>query len=297
MKAIAAPVPSELLVRELSELSPLRQFRGLEIYSFQGDQYPSLMYEIGRIRELVFRSVGAGRGEPVDLDALDEGPHSYHQLLVWDPQHEQVVALYRYQFGAKTLGPEGVKVRTEGLFEFSSEFREHWLPQGIELGRSVVNPDARKRTLGFFAVWQGLGALIEHNPSLCCFFGNVSLYQNLSAPALDTMISFCQQHYAPPQPLMQARPSLKYRVTEERVLPDLSDYSTTECIAQLRTLLNEHSVRIPPILQSYMGLGRGIYFEDAAADADFGDAYEMAIIVPIRAIDPAVLEKFAKLGP
>jgi hypothetical protein len=44
------------------------------------------MLEIGRLRELSFRSGGGGTGEEIDTDKYDYMEKPYRQLIVWDPQ-------------------------------------------------------------------------------------------------------------------------------------------------------------------------------------------------------------------
>lgn len=293
MKPLAEPVAASSIAKELNSLSPLKVFRKLEIYQLHGDECPQTMLEIGRIRELVFRQAGAGRGEERDIDTLDRGELGYKQLVVWDPNAEQIVALYRFQLGVHALEGGDKWLRTTTMFDYSERFREEWLGNGIELGRSVVNPEARKKTLGFFAVWQGLGALLQAYPDMSCFFGNITLYKGLGEKALDSIVSHCETWYAPPEPLLLAKPELRFQAGKPHSDISKSIPSTPQDrICTLKAQLDNLNTRVPPILQSYMGLGAGIFMGQTAADDDFGDAYEMGIVVPIQAIDQEVLAKF-----
>ena len=63
---IIEPVARELL---LAELTPARKMRnthraGNEIYIFSAAECPSLMREVGRLREAAFRGAGGGTGPP-----------------------------------------------------------------------------------------------------------------------------------------------------------------------------------------------------------------------------------------
>ncbi|CUS47957.1 MAG: Acetyltransferase (GNAT) domain [Idiomarinaceae bacterium HL-53] len=291
MKPLAESISKAELASEIARLTPMKHFRGLDIYQVHGDDAPRLMLEIGRIRELVFRGAGAGRGEARDLDHLDTSQLGYKQLIVWDPVTEELVAMYRFQNGEHALTGGDEVLRTSSLFTYTDRFRKDWLPHAIELGRSVVNPFAKRKTLGFFAVWQGLGALIQAYPQLSCFFGNVTLYKNFPKEVLDTLVATCENWYAPPEPLMQAKLALKYN-SPAKPLPRPEDDSPLTRMQALKEALAAHEARIPPILQSYMGLSNDIYLGETAADQDFGDAYEIAIVVPIKNIAPDVLKKF-----
>ena len=70
MKPIIPPVDRELL---RAELTPERKVRdtnkaGNEIFVFSAAECPSLMREVGRLREEAFRGAGGGSGEEVDID-------------------------------------------------------------------------------------------------------------------------------------------------------------------------------------------------------------------------------------
>jgi len=67
-----APEPTpETVARMVEELRPellLCRFRALELYVFEGTEAPTVMAEIGRLREREYRAVGAGRNVSVDID-------------------------------------------------------------------------------------------------------------------------------------------------------------------------------------------------------------------------------------
>ena len=98
MEAIIPPVERELL---RAELTPERKARdtkkaGNEIYIFSAAECPSLMREIGRLREIAFRGAGGGTGKELDIDAEDLAEDGYYQLIVWDPAAEEIVGGYRF---------------------------------------------------------------------------------------------------------------------------------------------------------------------------------------------------------
>lgn len=268
---------------EVSQMRLLATLRGLKVYTCQADQTPYTIREIGRIRELVFRNAGAGRGAERDLDALDFGEKSYHQLLVWDPRTKEIVALYRFQYGYQGTS----QLRTANLFQYSDYFTHNILPHAIELGRSVVNPEAKSRKFGFFALWAGLEALLLQEQNIRFLFGNVSLYQSLTATGQSVIVSFCQQLYRPRKQLLTAHPPLQFRA-DHADLRELALDNPRSRIQSLQQLLTPLELRVPSILQSYMSLGHDIWFDEAAYDEDFGDAVELSIVVPVEAINPQI---------
>jgi len=293
MPALIEAIPPQTLESELANSQPLRHFRGLEIHALHGDDFPATLQEIGRLREAVFRQAGAGRGLPCDLDELDRGPAAYRQLVVWDPAQRELVALYRYQLGARAMQWGEPSLRTSQLFHYSDHFRRHCLPWSIELGRSLANPHARRRQLGMFALWAGLGALLKAHPEVRYFFGNVSLYRQLPSAARESLIAFLENHYAPPEAMLIAREGLRHRPSATGFDEAMAtDGKPGDRIQYLREQLAAFEVRIPPILQSYLGLGNGIYFGETAVDQDFGEALEIGIVVPVNAIEDDIRERF-----
>lgn len=49
------------------------------------------MLEVGRLREIAFRSGGGGTGYPADIDDKDLAPKGYKQLIVWSPKEQRIL--------------------------------------------------------------------------------------------------------------------------------------------------------------------------------------------------------------
>lgn len=136
------------------------------------------MREVGRIRELTFRTAGGGTGKEIDIDEFDITPDTpYQQLIVWDPKEQEIIGGYRYILcDHLSLNAEGEpNLATTELFRFSEQFKKQYLSQMIELGRSFVHPLYQSTRMGrksLFALdnlWDGLGALTVDNPEIKYF--------------------------------------------------------------------------------------------------------------------------------
>ena len=71
---IVARQPVQNLVDEIESLpddSLLCQLGTFSVYSATGNQIPAILHEIGRTREITFRSVGEGVGKAIDIDPFD----------------------------------------------------------------------------------------------------------------------------------------------------------------------------------------------------------------------------------
>ena len=93
MEEVIAKVPRELIKRELTEERMLRRTNksGNEVYIVTWQEAPNTLREIGRLREIAFRAAGGGSGKSMDLDEFDTCDNPYKQLIVWDPEEEEIL--------------------------------------------------------------------------------------------------------------------------------------------------------------------------------------------------------------
>ena len=91
---IILPVDREAIKTELTPERFLRYTNNLhnEIYLVNHKNAPNTVQEIGRLRELTFRAAGGGTGLACDLDDNDVGEILYDQLIVWNPEDEEITA-------------------------------------------------------------------------------------------------------------------------------------------------------------------------------------------------------------
>ena len=55
-----------------------------------------LMQEVGRLREGAYRLAGGGTGKKIDIDEMDTGEDPYEQLIVWNPEDQEILGGYRF---------------------------------------------------------------------------------------------------------------------------------------------------------------------------------------------------------
>ena len=93
MEDIIAPISKELLKAELTEDKRLRMTNksNNQIYIVTAQDSPNTMKEIGRLREIAFRAAGGGTGMSMDLDEYDLMDNPYKQLIVWNPEAEEIL--------------------------------------------------------------------------------------------------------------------------------------------------------------------------------------------------------------
>jgi hypothetical protein len=92
---IIAPVICDRLKSEIDAL-PQRQVLvdadDCIVCHARAAQIPSVLNELGRLREITFRATGEGTGKSLDIDRFDE---HYIHLFVWNRPRSEIVGAYR----------------------------------------------------------------------------------------------------------------------------------------------------------------------------------------------------------
>ena len=224
---IIQPIDKALLK---SELTPERQLRMTnkshnEIYVITAQNAPNVMKEIGRLREIAFRTAGGGTGKSMDIDEFDTMENGCRQLIVWNPEAEEIIGGYRYLFGGDWKIDENGQpiLATSHMFHFSEKFMKEYAPYTVELGRSFVSLDyqnVRKNTKSIFALdnlWDGLGALTVINPHCKYFFGKMTMYPSYIRRGRDMILYFLKKHFDDKDKLIIPIKPLKIDTPEEEL--------------------------------------------------------------------------------
>ena len=227
MEEIIKPVSKELLKAELTEDRRLRMTNksNNQIYIITHQNAPNVMREIGRLREIAFRAAGGGTGLSMDIDEYDTMEHPYKQLIVWNPEAEEILGGYRYLLGTDVRFDEaGAPIlATSHMFHFSDAFIKEYLPQTIELGRSFVTLEyqsTRAGSKGLFALdnlWDGLGALTVVMPNVKYFFGKVTMYPSYHRRGRDMILHFLKKHFYDKEKLVTPIEPLQLETSEEEL--------------------------------------------------------------------------------
>jgi len=300
MEEIIAPVDRSLLRAELTREHWLRKTNnsGNEIYVFDHRTAPSLMQEVGRLRELTFRSAGGGTGKAVDIDRFDLMEKPFRQLIVWNPDEEEIVGGYRFIHCRDLETRDGeAQSPTSRLFRISHRFHSEFLPSTIELGRSFVQPayqpmlNIRKGMYSLDNLWDGLGALVVDNPDIRYFFGKITMYPHLDRTARDLILHFLKTWFPDPDHLVEPFSPL-LPVTDPGLLREAfggEDYEADyKALVQRVRGLGEG---IPPLVNAYMNLSRTMRFFGTSLNDHFGDVEESAILVTIADIHDSKMER------
>ncbi len=294
MKEIIPPVDKDLLKSELTLKNRLRRTNKAdnEIYLFSAHECPNLMREVGRLREIAFRHYGGGTGLEADIDRYDTMDNPYQQLIVWDPEKEDILGGYRFIVGKNVDLNENGKpmLATAHLLNFSDDFIENYLPYTVELGRSFVSLEYQS-TLnskkGIFALdnlWDGLGALMVIDSSLKYFFGKVTMYGTYNKHARNMILYFLNKHFPDKDKLVTPVKPLETGMDVEAMQKLFSAATFKDDYRILNKEVRSLGLNVPPLINAYMGLSPTMRFFGTAINEEFGDVEESGILIEINQI-------------
>lgn len=290
-----------------SELTPERFLRETnnasnEIYVVNTNNSPNIMREIGRLRELSFRTAGGGTGKPLDIDHYDIGAHPYEQLIVWDPSAEEIVGGYRYILckNVKTDSLGVPKLATSGLFRFSEKFLSEYMPYTIELGRSFVQPayqparENRKSIYSLDNLWDGLGTLMVDYSDVRYFFGKVTMYTHFNVYARDLILYFLGRFFPDPDNLVYPIDPLPLNTPLAKLEKIFTAHTLEDNYKILSKEVRKLKENIPPLINSYAGLSSTMKTFGTAINDEFGGVEETGILITIADVYEAKIKRYVK---
>lgn len=294
MEEIIAPISKEIIKSELTEDKRLRFTNKShnEIYITTAHESPNVMQEIGRLREIAFRASGGGTGMSVDIDEYDVMEHPYKQLIVWNPEAEEILGGYRYLVGEDVEFDENGKpiLATAHMFNFSEKFLKEYLPYTVELGRSFVTLEyqsSRAGSKGLFALdnlWDGLGALTVVKPNMKYFFGKMTMYPSFNRRGRDMILYFLKKHFYDKDALVVPEEPLLLE-TDEAELENLFNCDNfKDNYRILNSEVRKLGFNIPPLVNAYMGLSPTMRVFGTAINYEFGDVEETGILIAVDEI-------------
>ena len=295
VEKIIPPVERSLIKSELTSERFARTTRkgNNEIYIVNYHNSPHTLNEIGRLRELSFRSAGGGTKRSLDLDQYDTNDNCYEQLIVWSPEDEEVIGGYRFIDCAKILTDnedDFIPMSTSHYFSFSKEFREEYLPKTIELGRSWVQPNyqpsvnPRKGLYALDNIWDGLAVLTVVYPNLEYFFGKVTMYPDYDLESRDFLLYFLHHYFPDPDNLAKSRYPIDQKSNQAKFKELLNGYDFKEGFKVLNQYVRSRGAIIPPLMNIYMHLSPTMRTFGTAKNPDFGGVEETAILLKIKDI-------------
>jgi hypothetical protein len=293
MQTIIPAVDRQILKNELEGhlLRPSNKAGNL-IYDITAHDAPNVMREIARLREISYRDGGGATGKEMDIDDMDLMPRPYHQLIVWDPEHEEIVGGYRYLLGHEAelrpndRGEMQPYITSAHLFHYSPEFIRDYLPHTIEFGRAFVQPIYQTREKGVKAlfaldnIWDGIGAVLYKHPEVRYMIGKVTIYPDYNVTARNLIYGYLNRYHRGEEGLFEPYQALP--------IPEIdSPFKGDDAQENYHTL--QHAVReqgtvIPPMFSAYLNLTNDLQFFGNAINDELANVYETGIMVDLNTV-------------
>ncbi|TCV99822.1 lysophospholipid acyltransferase family protein [Biostraticola tofi] len=292
--AIARAEDRAVLKKALSVcevLGNLPDGKMIYLYRRNGEHHSPILRELGRLREIAFRAVGEGSGRRRDLDGFDD---EYYHLILWDADDLEIAGAYRFIPTAGPLQHQGVNsLYSHSLFNYDHQMSAV-LEQGIELGRSFIQPAYwGKRGLDY--LWLGIGAYLARYPGCRYLFGPVSISGSMPPAARDLLVAFYRLHFAPPFPLASSR--RPYPATLPAVLEQFSGDNYQQDLNRLKRLLANIGCSIPPLYKQYSELCEpgGVQFIDFGSDPAFNHCIDGLVLVDLSQLKAARYQRYIQV--
>jgi len=265
----------------------------MHIYLYQYTGSSCVFRELGRLREIAFRAVGEGSGKRRDIDKYDM---DYQHLVLWDPEQLELVGAYRLACAAdiiKKHGREGLY--TDSLFTYTNAMTPY-LQQGIELGRSFVQPKYwGRKSLDY--LWYGIGAFIKNYPQYRYLFGAVTVSNALPEQAKAMLVYYYQYYYKSDVDL--AKPNNEFKLSEQQLMQCHTVFSGNDVkddFVELKHVLANMDAQVPTLFKQYTELCKsdGVKFLSFSIDPDFNNCIDGLVLVDLQSVKENKAKRYLK---
>ena len=292
---ISEQIDNELITKEIQALTfenLITSQSEFDIFVVKAEQIPNTLLEIGRLREITFRSVGEGTGKSRDLDEFDL---YYRQLIIWDKKNQKLVGGYRMGMGTEIFeryGLEGFYIHSvfkigEGLFNL--------MRQSVELGRSYIIPEYQKKRLPLFLLWKGILYFLLKNPQYRYLYGPVSISKYYSQISKSLIVAFIKKYFYDHDLAQHLRPRKPFKAKLNKVDIDVLMEHLEDDMRGLDNLIEDiepNHFRMPVLIRQYLKLNaRFISFN---VDPNFSDCLDGFIVLDLKNVPYSMIEALKK---
>ncbi|MFA8451411.1 MAG: lysophospholipid acyltransferase family protein [Bacteroidales bacterium] len=302
-------VPQEEILKEVEQLQKdkhcLFELNNVSVFCAPSKKIPSVMREIGRLRELTFREIGEGTNKSIDLDKYDS---YYEQLFIWDGENQKIVGGYRVGKGKEIMDKYGIKgFYINSLFHISPKMK-NVLSETIELGRSFIIKEYQRKTFSLFFLWKGILFMLLKNKDYRYLIGPASMSNEFSDTSKVLTAEFLKENFFHSEfgEYVTPRKAFNYKFPKGLYKDAFLKY-TRKDVGKLDRFIQdtEPNFRTPILFKKYLSLNAEIL--GLNVDPEFNDCLDTLIIldlfdVPMEIIeglsreinDNTILERFKK---
>ena len=221
--------------------------------------------------------MGEGTGKRRDLDKFDQ---YYQHLILWNEDDLEIAGAYRFVDAGKIVqekGPDGLY--SGSLFKLDAN-KNTFLENGLELGRSFVQPRYwGRRSLDY--LWYGIGAYLVRKPQYRYLFGPVSISNAIPQVAKELLIYFYKLYFSTGTTVSCSRNPFSFSQSIANLEKEFSGNDYKDDFKKLKSLLSNLGTGVPPLYKQYTELcdPGGVVFLDFNVDPAFNNCVDGLVIV------------------
>lgn len=294
MDDIVPPVEKELLKAEIESLDKKCKLFDhgdhFSVYLAHTSQIPNIMREIGRLRELTFRSIGEGTMKSIDIDSYDA---YYRQLFIWDNEADKLVGAYRIGFGSEIMKNYGLNgFYTHSLFAYDKELSET-LSHSLELGRSFITPDYQRKPTSLLMLWKGIFHTLLTHHDYRYMIGPVTISGEFQRSSKTIIMNYLSLHHLDSEIAAHVHPKTGAEGIDAPI--DIRLLEGVENIALVDKIIcdiEKEERSIPVLVKKYLQLGSHVVGYNV--DHDFSDALDALMLLDLEQVPEQKLQMLAR---
>jgi len=192
MDTIAESAPIDAVKTEILNLgAPLLEKGSNQVFLSTAKESPSILHEIGRLREITFRKAREGSGKSLDLDRYD---NEFLHLFLWDKDANIIIGAYRLGIGHLLHTNSNYHSILYDFYE-KNDFIEDILKDSMIMGRAFVVPEYQQKAFPLFLLWMGILSVLRSQAPIKYIIGQTSLPNSFSDYSKLLLTGFLWKHY------------------------------------------------------------------------------------------------------
>ncbi|GAB2996291.1 lysophospholipid acyltransferase family protein [Psychrosphaera aestuarii] len=290
LQPLALKLPRERIKTELAHLPAeqcLVKYKGFSVYYSYQQQTPSIVEDIARERERVFRLHNEGSGNPIDTDAYDA---SYVHLYIVEDESLNIIGAYRMGQTDVLLKEGGLKsLYLSKMFNFKKEFINQREPC-LEMGRSFIVPEHQRSFYGLYLLWRGIGEYVVRHPHYRTLYGTVSISKLYSPISVECMRQLALR------PSVKVEAKWPFNVPNN---PELSEFIAKHreqnvILSALVQGIERDKKDVPVLMKQYQKMAARFYC--IGIDQNFNDTPGMLLSVHLPSAPQKSLKQYLANG-
>jgi putative hemolysin len=255
-KQIVTGASKENMISEVDALRTadcrLLQSKNYEVFFAEANKIPSILHEIGRLREITFREVGEGTNESIDIDKFDK---YYHHMFLWDEDAKKIAGAYRMGLGSEIYPKYGIEgFYLNELFRFEPELHDMMF-KSIEMGRAFIIKEYQQKPMPLFLLWKGIIHTTLRFPEHKFLLGGVSISNQFSDFSKSLMIEFMKSNFYDPYIAQYIHPKKAFKVKLKDADKDFVFNEAESDLNKFDKIIDElepGSLRLPVLIKKYI---------------------------------------------